>query len=55
MPAETIIVGDQKSEFLHKRGNESKNVQLQKHENRVLAGLIFARDRHQPARKCLRF
>ncbi|KAL1204002.1 F-box/LRR-repeat protein [Cardamine amara subsp. amara] len=49
MPAETIIVGDQKGEFLHKCGNESRSVQLDKDDTRVLAGLIFARDRHRPA------
>ncbi|KAG7539055.1 F-box-like domain superfamily [Arabidopsis suecica] len=49
MPAETVIVGDQIGEFLHKCGNESRNVQLRKDEIRVLAGLIFARDRHRPA------
>ncbi|CAH8347633.1 unnamed protein product [Eruca vesicaria subsp. sativa] len=49
MPPETIIVGNQKGEFLHKRANESRNVQLpHKDESRVLAGLIFARDRHKP-------
>lgn len=53
MPAETIIVGDLKGEFLHKRGNESRTVQLDKDDSRVLAGLIFARDIHRPARKCL--
>jgi hypothetical protein len=51
MPAETVIVGGQIGEFLHKRGNEPRNVQLQKDDIRVLAGLIFARDRHRPARK----
>lgn len=55
MPAETVIVGDQIGEFLHKRGNESRNVQLPKDDCRVLAGLIFARDRLRPARKFLRF
>lgn len=54
MPAETIVVGDQKGEFLHKRANETRNVRLHKDDNRVLAGLIIARDRHRPARKCLR-
>ncbi|CAA0411749.1 unnamed protein product [Arabidopsis thaliana] len=49
MPAETVIVGGQIGEFLHKRGNEPRNVQLQKDDIRVLAGLIFARDRHRPA------
>ncbi|KAH0852286.1 hypothetical protein HID58_049781 [Brassica napus] len=48
MPAETIIVGDQKGEFLHKRANELRTVELHKDESRVLAGLIFARDRHRP-------
>ncbi|KAJ0238245.1 F-box/LRR-repeat protein [Hirschfeldia incana] len=48
MPAETIIVGDQKGEFLHKRANEVRTIQLHKDESRVLAGLIFARDRHRP-------
>ncbi|KAG2301040.1 hypothetical protein Bca52824_029691 [Brassica carinata] len=48
MPAETIIVGNQKGEFLHKRANELTTVQLHKDESRVLAGLIFARDRHRP-------
>jgi len=51
MPAETVIVGGQIGEFLHKRGNEPRNVQLQKDDIRVLAGLIFARDRFRPARK----
>lgn len=55
MPAETIIVGDQIGEFLHKCGNEPRNVQLHKDDSRVLVGLIFARDRHRPARKFLRF
>ncbi|XP_018434178.1 F-box/LRR-repeat protein At5g63520 isoform X2 [Raphanus sativus] len=48
MPAETIIVGDQKGQFLHKRADELRTVQLHKDESRVLAGLIFARDRHRP-------
>ncbi|CAN8277495.1 unnamed protein product [Cochlearia groenlandica] len=48
MPEETIIVGDQKCEFLHKRANESVNVELRKDEIRVLACLIFSRDRHRP-------
>ncbi|KAF8089517.1 hypothetical protein N665_0503s0016 [Sinapis alba] len=48
MPAETIIVGDQRGEFLHKRANELRNVELHKDESRVLACLIFARDRHRP-------
>ncbi|WZY79672.1 F-box/LRR-repeat protein At5g63520-like isoform X1 [Brassica napus] len=48
MPAETIIVGDQKGEFLQKRANELSNAQLHKDESRVLAGLIFARDRRRP-------
>ncbi|XP_023633537.1 F-box/LRR-repeat protein At5g63520 [Capsella rubella] len=48
MPAETIIVGDQTCEFLHKRGNEPRNVQLHKDDSRVFAGLVFARDRHRP-------
>ncbi|VVB17886.1 unnamed protein product [Arabis nemorensis] len=48
MPAETIIVGDQKGEFLHKRANETINIQLHEYDSRVLAGLIFARDRHRP-------
>ncbi|CAF1921687.1 unnamed protein product [Brassica napus] len=48
MPAETIIVGDQKGEFLHKRADELRTVELHKDEIRVLAGLIFARDRHRP-------
>ncbi|KFK28064.1 hypothetical protein AALP_AA8G467000 [Arabis alpina] len=49
MPAETIIVGDQKGKFLHKRANETINIQLHEYDSRVLAGLIFARDRHRPA------
>ncbi|KAF2562916.1 hypothetical protein F2Q70_00018934 [Brassica cretica] len=48
MPAETIVVGDQKGEFLHKRADELRTVELHKDEIRVLAGLIFARDRHRP-------
>lgn len=55
MPAETIIVGDQKGEFLQKRANELSNAQLHKDESRVLAGLIFARDRRRPIGKCLCF
>ena len=55
MPAETIIVGDQKGEFLHKRANELRTVELHKDESRVLAGLIFARDRRRPIGKCLCF
>lgn len=52
MPEETTIVGDKICEFLHKRANESVNVQLHEGNNRVLAGFIFARDRHRPIRKC---
>ncbi|KAJ4887824.1 Skp2-like protein [Raphanus sativus] len=48
MPAETIIVGAQRGEFLHKRANELTNVELHEGKIRVLACLIFARDRHRP-------
>ncbi|CAH2073733.1 unnamed protein product [Thlaspi arvense] len=50
MPAETIIVGELKGQgdLVHKRANESRCVQLQRDESRVLAGLVFARDRHRP-------
>ncbi|XP_018434469.2 F-box/LRR-repeat protein At5g63520 isoform X2 [Raphanus sativus] len=49
MPAETIIVGDQRGEeFLHKRANELRKFEFHEDESKVLACLIFARDRHRP-------
>ncbi|XP_010519506.1 PREDICTED: F-box/LRR-repeat protein At5g63520 [Tarenaya hassleriana] len=51
MPGETLFMGDERSQFVYRRANEPISARLNNPISgsaRILAGLVFATDRHKP-------
>ena len=52
MPMETIIVGDEKGQFVYRSGNESRNISNNLKCSPDAVALVFARDRNKAHGNC---